>query len=172
MKILDFNVKCYYFCRKKVILLKIKEVCEKTGLTDRTIRFYIEKGLLKVDGNYSNGRINREYSEEDVEILKDISKLRKALFSIQDILDMQNPETNINDIISNHYKKIEEEYYFDELVMKELKEVYVDRNMSWRSVAKKLFCDSEEIQKSICFARFDEPIIEEEPRSVICRLKQ
>lgn len=27
--------------------MKISEVCTRTGLTDKAIRFYIEKGLLK-----------------------------------------------------------------------------------------------------------------------------
>ena len=79
--------------------MKIKEVCERTGLTDRTIRFYIEKGLLTTDSRLVNGRINRDYSEEDILLLNDISTLRKAGFSIQDILDMQNSSRDINDII-------------------------------------------------------------------------
>lgn len=28
--------------------MKIKAVCEQTGLTDRTIRYYIEEGLRRV----------------------------------------------------------------------------------------------------------------------------
>lgn len=31
--------------------MKIKEVCEKTGLTDRAIRYYIENGLVFPDKN-------------------------------------------------------------------------------------------------------------------------
>ena len=152
--------------------MKIKEVCERTGLTDRTIRFYVEKGLLRVEENRINGRINREYSEEDVELLKDISKLRKAQFSIQDILDMQSSEKDINQIVSKHCEKIEEEYYFDEILMKELKQIYVNQNMSWRMVAQNLFCDTDEIQNSICFARFEEPVVEEERKSVKWYLKK
>ena len=26
--------------------MKIKEICQKTGLTERTIRYYIERGLI------------------------------------------------------------------------------------------------------------------------------
>ena len=29
--------------------MKIKEVCEKTGLTDRAVRFYIENELIHPD---------------------------------------------------------------------------------------------------------------------------
>jgi len=31
--------------------MKIKAVCERTGLTDRTIRYYIEEGLLSPSFN-------------------------------------------------------------------------------------------------------------------------
>ena len=28
--------------------MKIKEICEKTGLTDRTVRYYIEEALISL----------------------------------------------------------------------------------------------------------------------------
>lgn len=63
--------------------MKIKHVMEKTGLTDRAIRLYIENDLVKpeCDENY-NGRKSIDFSENDVEQLKNIALLRKADFSI------------------------------------------------------------------------------------------
>ena len=43
--------------------MKINKVCELTGLTERTIRFYIEKGLLQTKMESVNGRINRDFME-------------------------------------------------------------------------------------------------------------
>ena len=62
----------------------------KTGLTDRAIRLYIENELVKpeCDENY-NGRKSIEFSENDVENLKNIALLRKADFSIQEIKSLQ-----------------------------------------------------------------------------------
>ena len=140
--------------------MKIKEVCERTGLTDRTVRFYVEKGLLQVEGNVSNGRVNREYSEKDVEMLKDISKLREAGFSIQEILDMQNPKNNIQEIFKNHCKKLEEEHKRNEMVLNKLNQMYVDNTMSWHSIAQNLFRDSEELEHEFQFGKFDEPVVE------------
>ena len=66
--------------------MKIKAVCEQTGLTDRTIRYYIEEGLISpfYTENYL-GRKNFNFSEADVAMLKDIAILRKFGFSIAEI---------------------------------------------------------------------------------------
>ncbi len=74
-------------------MLKIKTVCELTNLTDRTIRYYIEEGLISPDytENYI-GRRTFKFSENDVNILKNISVLRKYGFSITEIKEMiSNP---------------------------------------------------------------------------------
>ena len=66
--------------------MKIKEVIEKTKLTDRAIRWYIDNGLVSpgIEENYS-GRKNIDFTESDVERLSQIALLRKAGFSISDI---------------------------------------------------------------------------------------
>ena len=69
--------------------MKLKEVCEKTGLTKRTVRFYEEIALFSPQKTYKNGREYREYSEEDVARLQDIATLRKARFTIQEIKQME-----------------------------------------------------------------------------------
>jgi len=50
--------------------MKIKEVCRKTDLTERTVRFYIEKGLLQPISSESNNRIYYDFSENDIVKLK------------------------------------------------------------------------------------------------------
>ena len=66
--------------------MKIGEVLEKTGLTDRAVRLYIEHGLItpSIEKSYS-GRKSFVFSDEDVEKLRRISILRKADFSIAQI---------------------------------------------------------------------------------------
>lgn len=66
--------------------MKIKEVIERTQLTDKAIRLYIDNGLVapSIDESYS-GRKSIDFSNEDVERLKNIALLRKAGFSISDI---------------------------------------------------------------------------------------
>lgn len=66
--------------------MKIKEVCERTGLTDRAVRHYIEEKLIAPE--YSENYLGRRtfyFSEADVQALLDIAVLRKVGFSVPDI---------------------------------------------------------------------------------------
>lgn len=69
--------------------MKIKAVCESTGLTDRAIRYYIEEGLISpaYTENYL-GRKTFDFSHTDVNELKDVAILRKFGFSIAEIREM------------------------------------------------------------------------------------
>lgn len=44
----------------QVLNMKIKQVCEATQLTERTIRYYVELGLIEPAVSYRNGREYRE----------------------------------------------------------------------------------------------------------------
>jgi DNA-binding transcriptional MerR regulator len=69
--------------------MKIKAVCEATGLTDRTIRYYVEEKLISpaYTENYL-GRKTFDFSESIVKQLNDIAVLRKFGFSIAEIREM------------------------------------------------------------------------------------
>ena len=62
--------------------MKINDVSKLTGLSKKAIRLYETRGLFKVR-RILNGY--REYSEEDVTVLKRIKLLRLAGISISDI---------------------------------------------------------------------------------------
>lgn len=70
--------------------MKIKTVCEQTGLSDRAVRFYMEEKLIapSYTENYL-GRKTFDFSENDVEVLRDIAVLRKFGFSIEEIRRLQ-----------------------------------------------------------------------------------
>ncbi len=80
--------------------MKIKEVCERTNLTERTVRFYMQKGLISPHGEWRNGREYSDFSEEDVEMLRAIATLRELSFSIDDILTMQRTPGTIPAIVA------------------------------------------------------------------------
>ena len=69
--------------------MKIKEVCERTGLTERTVRFYMQKGLIAPKGEWRNGREYSEFSEPDVEMLQDlvISAVNEALRQAEEAME-------------------------------------------------------------------------------------
>ena|SRR5436190_15916015 len=65
-------------------LRRIGEAAEATGLTQRTIRYYEELGLLKPAAHVSGG--NRRYDDEDLERLRLIKRLREVVgLSLADI---------------------------------------------------------------------------------------
>jgi DNA-binding transcriptional MerR regulator len=67
--------------------LQIGEVAERTGVTQRTLRFYEEKGLLKPPSRLDGGF--RLYSEEDIGRVERIKELQSLLgLSLADIKEM------------------------------------------------------------------------------------
>ena len=60
----------------------IKKAAQETGLTERAIRFYEEAGLIKPGQNASHFR---DYSEEDLDRLLQITTLRGLNMSLDEI---------------------------------------------------------------------------------------
>lgn len=73
--------------------MKMKQVCEITGLTEKAVRFYIQQDLIKPEIEEGVHRKSYSFTEENVDVLKSIAVLRKAGFSISDIrMMMEEPE--------------------------------------------------------------------------------
>ncbi len=71
--------------------LQIGEVAERTGVTQRTLRFYEEKGLLKPPSRLEGGF--RLYSEDDVQRVERIKRMQTLLgFALADIKEMVEAE--------------------------------------------------------------------------------
>ena len=71
--------------------LQIGEVAERTGVTQRTLRFYEEKGLLRPPSRMEGGF--RLYSEADVERVERIKRMQSLLgLSLADIKEMVEAE--------------------------------------------------------------------------------
>lgn len=69
--------------------MKMKTVCERTGLSDRAVRYYIEEELVSPDytENYL-GRKSFDFAEAHVNRLKDVCTLRKFGFSVAEIREI------------------------------------------------------------------------------------
>jgi MerR family transcriptional regulator, repressor of the yfmOP operon len=71
--------------------LQIGEVADRTGVTQRTLRFYEERGLLKPPTRMDGGF--RLYSEEDVTRVEQIKRLQSLLgLTLAEIKDMVEAE--------------------------------------------------------------------------------
>jgi MerR family transcriptional regulator, repressor of the yfmOP operon len=67
--------------------LQIGEAADRSGLTQRTLRYYEEKGLLKPPSRMDGGF--RLYSGEDIERIERIKELKDLLgFSLAEIKEM------------------------------------------------------------------------------------
>lgn len=93
--------------------MKIKDVCELTGLSDRTIRYYIEQGLItpSYTENYL-GRKAYSFFQKDIDELNNIATLRKFDFTIDEIRNIitspENSKNVIKDVKLRSRKAVEE----------------------------------------------------------------
>jgi DNA-binding transcriptional MerR regulator len=77
--------------------LQIGEVAERTGVTQRTLRFYEEKGLLRQPDRMEGGF--RLYSEEDVKRVEKIRRLQDLLgISLAEIKEMVDAEAVLREL--------------------------------------------------------------------------
>ena len=86
--------------------MKIKEVCQQTGLTRRTIRFYEAEKLFAPERTYQNGREFRNYSEENVQQLRKIATLRRARFSVDEIRRMKESPAETTAIFRDYRERL------------------------------------------------------------------
>jgi DNA-binding transcriptional MerR regulator len=71
--------------------LQIGEVADRTGVTQRTLRFYEERGLLKTPTRMEGGF--RLYSEDDVARVEQIKRMQSLLgLTLAEIKDMVEAE--------------------------------------------------------------------------------
>jgi DNA-binding transcriptional MerR regulator len=86
--------------------LQIGEVAERTGVTQRTLRFYEEKGLLRAPSRMDGGF--RLYSEDDVKRVQKIRKLQDLLgISLADIKDMVDAEEVLRELRAQYRPEAE-----------------------------------------------------------------
>lgn len=86
--------------------MRISEVAEKTGLSISNIRFYEKKGLVGPDRDKDSKY--RNYTEEDLALIKQILLFRKMDFSIETISHIINKKLTIETAIQNQIAELEE----------------------------------------------------------------
>lgn len=86
--------------------MKMKEICEKTGLTERAVRLYCERGLLSPATYTQNDREYLVFDERDEKALRCIATLREADFSLEEIRTMQNEPFLIAKTVREHTEKL------------------------------------------------------------------
>lgn len=118
--------------------MKINEVIQQVDLTKRAIKYYEEQGLLSVNKD-ENGY--RNYTEEDINILKEISVYRKLGISIKDIKTLLEKKDDqlLNNIYKEKINKLEEYKNEAELLKKFIDNNDVDdiyENLNYETIGK------------------------------------
>ena len=86
--------------------MTIREIEELSGMTRANIRFYEKEGLITPERN-SNGY--RNYSEEDLSILKRIRLLRTLHLSLEDIKSLSRNEQELSGLLIRHLAALKKE---------------------------------------------------------------
>ena len=87
--------------------MKIKEVCERTGLTRRAVRFYEEKGLISPEIREENEY--RDYTETDVCRLQLVARLRGYRFSVEEIRRLLERPQETEAVFAAHRQELADE---------------------------------------------------------------
>ncbi|WP_052339170.1 MerR family transcriptional regulator [Gorillibacterium massiliense] len=107
--------------------MKIKEACTRTGLTERTIRFYVEENLIHPKTTRMNGREYRDYGEQDIARLQTVAELRKLFFSIEEIREMLIFPERIAGVVAAYQLKLQADADAKEAILQRLETVDVGR---------------------------------------------
>lgn len=86
--------------------MTIKEVEDLLSVSRSNIRFYEKEGLLKPERKGNN---YRDYSEQDIAVLKKILVLRKLGFTVEEISLMQKGELSLTDASYENINRLEKE---------------------------------------------------------------
>ena len=102
----------------------LNDIIKEVGMTKRAVKYYEEKGLLSV---YKDSNGYRNYTQQDVEILKKISIYRKLGISIKDIQKLL--ESDDKNILLRIYQEKLQEKLLQESELEALRQFIDDGNV-------------------------------------------
>lgn len=119
--------------------MKIKEVMEKTELTDRAIRLYIENGLVHPRFTESyNGRKNIDFTEDDLKALQNIATLRKADFSIAEIKSIAEGSQKCKAVLETFIRSKTDKIENDTKIVEALSPLLSEEETNINSICERL----------------------------------
>ncbi len=113
------------------------EIAKKTGVSQKTVRLYDEKGLLKPSG-YSEGNY-RLYDTEALAVLEKIIALKQIGFSLEEIHDNLAAEKNVDitEVLTRQLKSLETKRYEIEKAIASINSVLLrEKEPDWDLVAE------------------------------------
>ena len=119
--------------------MKIKEVIAATGLTDRAIRLYIENGLVTPENQKSyTGRNNYIFTQADIDCFDQITTLRKADFSLEQIKMLKQGGEAARDVLLEYLTAKQESVVMGQRVVEALKDFPAQEPVTLESICAKI----------------------------------
>ena len=85
-------------------LFDINTVCRMLGTTSRTLRFYEQKGIIT--STKMDGTIRRKYTQEQVDLIRNVLVLRTLGLSIKDIAQLQKESMDLKSAVVSRRAQI------------------------------------------------------------------
>lgn len=89
--------------------MRMKQVCEQTGLTERAVRLYVQEGLVTPQVRSGPHSQSYHFTEQDVALLQNIAALRQAGLGLPEIRQMLQQPQSIPDVLARHRDALSEE---------------------------------------------------------------
>lgn len=134
--------------------MKIGEASEKLGISISNIRFYEKKGLIGPARDKESKY--RNYTEEDINDIKQIIVLRKMGMSIETISDILKEETSVEEALEKQVETLEEEQAKIYASMKLCQKALGDNSKSVEDMLSLFDYVAEEEQQGVRFAPAEE----------------
>lgn len=131
--------------------MTIKEAAKRTGLTEKTIRYYEEQNLIQPSKKEINGRHFREYGEQDVRELTMIATLRKLRFTVEEIRQMKLQPSGIHVICDEYQRRIERE----QKELQDIREILANINISEKGSIDEISSSAEKYMSEVTLPRED-----------------
>lgn len=119
-------------------MYKIKEVCILTGLSEKTVRFYVEQNLITPEILPGLHYRSYRFSEADVRRLQDIAALRSADFSVSEIKTMLSDPSVIPSLISQKENQLSERLELTRSALDALRSLNAQERTDYQKVADAL----------------------------------
>ena len=118
--------------------MKMKEICERSGLTERAVRLYCERGLVHPEKYSERGREYLVFSDHNLRELAIISELRRADFSLDEIaLMLENPE-KCGDVLASWRGRVTEQNMRLSQAKEKLAELSTQESLTAEKLAEQL----------------------------------
>lgn len=142
--------------------MRIKEAAIQLNVSQKTIRYYEERGMITPKTEVKCGRKFRDYDNDTMKILHTIVTLRKCQFTIEDIQTILTHPDHIQEICNRYRKQLIRQIGIETGICKLLEQLNYEEisgtdtltdaiNQKRREMLKN------ELYQDIDFKRFDEP---------------